>query len=119
MFSRPLFLVVASHLTSQLKHEGSAIVPALKTTRKLFSSNSDAEYHSTSPDIPADRVACQPSPQRSNMKNDNSLSLNQGQEEATNAVFQFLFSADKEFSVSGPAGTGKTTLMKHIFDHTL
>jgi ABC-type lipoprotein export system ATPase subunit len=53
------------------------------------------------------------------MKNDNSLSLNQGQEEATNAVFQFLFSADNEFSVSGPAGTGKTTLMKHIFDHTL
>tara|TARA_B110000902_G_scaffold89221_1_gene105950 strand:+ start:5459 stop:6775 length:1317 start_codon:yes stop_codon:yes gene_type:complete len=53
------------------------------------------------------------------MKNDNSLSLNQGQEEAANAVFQFLFSADKEFSVSGPAGTGKTTLMKHIVDHTL
>jgi hypothetical protein len=53
------------------------------------------------------------------MKNDNSLSLNQGQEEAANAVFQFLFSSDKEFSVSGPAGTGKTTLMKHIVDHTL
>lgn len=48
-----------------------------------------------------------------------SLVLNQDQETAANAIFQFLLSEDKEFSVSGPAGTGKTTLMKHVMTHLL
>jgi hypothetical protein len=41
------FLVVASHVMSQLKHEGSAIVPAVKTTIKLLISNSDADNPQT------------------------------------------------------------------------
>lgn len=42
------------------------------------------------------------------------MTLNQGQEAAASAVFQFLLSKDKEFSISGPAGVGKTHMMKHI-----
>lgn len=40
--------------------------------------------------------------------------LNQGQSEASEAILRFLFSGDKEFSISGPAGTGKTTLMQNV-----
>lgn len=47
------------------------------------------------------------------------MSLNQGQEAAAQAVFQFLMSPAKEFSISGPAGTGKTHLMKHIMQTVL
>lgn len=42
------------------------------------------------------------------------MQLNQGQNDAAEAVFNFLMSDDKEFIVSGPAGVGKTTLMKYI-----
>ncbi len=45
--------------------------------------------------------------------------LNQGQQEAANAFFQFLFSEDKEFAISGPGGTGKTHLMSHLIDTIL
>jgi superfamily I DNA/RNA helicase len=46
----------------------------------------------------------------------NSLPLNQGQEKAADAFFEFLFSNDKEFILSGPAGVGKTFWMGHIID---
>lgn len=42
------------------------------------------------------------------------MTLNADQEKAATAFFQFLFSADKEMSISGPAGTGKTFLMHHL-----
>lgn len=42
------------------------------------------------------------------------MNLNQGQAAAADAVSRFLMSDDKEFIISGPAGTGKTFLMKHI-----
>ena len=45
--------------------------------------------------------------------------LNDDQQRAIEAVFSFLFSEDKEFIVSGPAGTGKTFLMKHIMKDVL
>lgn len=45
--------------------------------------------------------------------------LNPGQQDAVQQVFQFLFSDEREFSVTGPAGTGKTHLMKFIMKHTL
>lgn len=48
-----------------------------------------------------------------------SLVLNQDQEAAARAIFQFLLAEDKEFSLSGPAGTGKTTLMKHVMTSLL
>lgn len=47
------------------------------------------------------------------------MTLNQGQEAAAQAVFQFLISPAKEFSISGPAGVGKTHLMKHIMKSVL
>jgi len=47
------------------------------------------------------------------------MTLNQGQQAAAQAVFQFLISKDKEFSISGPAGVGKTHLMKHIMKTVL
>lgn len=47
------------------------------------------------------------------------MTLNQGQQAAAKAVFQFLLSKDKEFSISGPAGVGKTHMMKHIMETVL
>lgn len=47
------------------------------------------------------------------------MPLNQGQKAAEEAVFQFLLSDDKEFILSGPAGVGKTFMMKHIMEHLL
>ncbi len=43
-------------------------------------------------------------------------SLNQGQAHAANEFLKFLFSSDPEFIISGPPGTGKTHLMKHLMD---
>lgn len=43
-------------------------------------------------------------------------SLNQGQQEAADAFFQFLFSDDPEFAISGPGGVGKTHLMSQLID---
>lgn len=45
--------------------------------------------------------------------------LNQGQKEAAEAFFQFLFSEEKEFIISGSAGVGKTYLMEYIINNTL
>ena len=45
-----------------------------------------------------------------------SITLNEGQEKAAKQIFKFLMSDDLEFSISGPAGTGKTTLMKYVSD---
>lgn len=42
------------------------------------------------------------------------MTLNADQQAAATAVFQFLLSDDREFSISGPAGTGKTYMMHHI-----
>lgn len=47
------------------------------------------------------------------------MSLNQDQQKAVDAVFSFLMSEDKEFIISGPAGTGKTYLMQHVMKHVL
>lgn len=44
------------------------------------------------------------------------LPPNQGQNEAAEAFFEFLFSDEKEFRISGPAGVGKTFWMGHIID---
>lgn len=40
--------------------------------------------------------------------------LNQGQEDASDAFLAFLMSPDPFFVISGPAGTGKTFLMNHL-----
>ena len=45
---------------------------------------------------------------------DQPLVLNEGQQQAADNVFHFLFDTEKEFSITGPAGTGKTTLMSYI-----
>lgn len=45
--------------------------------------------------------------------------LNQGQEAAAEAFLQFLLTPQKEFIISGPAGTGKTYLMNYIIDQTM
>ena len=45
--------------------------------------------------------------------------LNQGQKEASQAFYKFLFNDDKEFIISGPGGTGKTLLMGHLIDTIL
>lgn len=42
--------------------------------------------------------------------------LNQGQQQAADAFFEFLFTKDKEFGISGPGGVGKTHLMSHMID---
>ena len=47
------------------------------------------------------------------------MQLNPDQENAAQAFFQFLFSDEREFSISGPAGTGKTFLMKHLIGKVL
>lgn len=47
------------------------------------------------------------------------MQLNKGQNDAAEAVFNFLMSDDKEFVVSGPAGVGKTTLMKYIMNNIM
>ncbi|MEQ1950902.1 ATP-dependent DNA helicase [Mesorhizobium yinganensis] len=49
----------------------------------------------------------------------NAYNLNQGQKAAADAFLAFLFSPDKEFRISGPAGTGKTYLMNYIIDNTM
>jgi GTPase SAR1 family protein len=49
----------------------------------------------------------------------NSYNLNQGQKEAADKFFEFLFSPDEEFIISGSAGVGKTFLMNYIIDETM
>jgi hypothetical protein len=45
--------------------------------------------------------------------------LNQGQQEAADGFFQFLFSTDKEIIISGPGGVGKTFLMGRLIDQVM
>jgi GTPase SAR1 family protein len=45
--------------------------------------------------------------------------LNQGQQAAADAFMDFLFSDEKEFNITGPAGVGKTYLMDYIIDTTM
>lgn len=45
-----------------------------------------------------------------------SSNLNAGQTAAAKAFFDFLFSDESEFIISGPPGTGKTHLMKHLIN---
>jgi exodeoxyribonuclease V len=47
------------------------------------------------------------------------MQLNPDQEAAAQAFYNFLFTDQKEFSISGPAGTGKTFLMQHLLTQTL
>jgi exodeoxyribonuclease V len=47
------------------------------------------------------------------------VSLNQGQQEAADGFFQFLFSPGKELILSGPGGVGKTFLMGHLIDEIM
>jgi hypothetical protein len=42
--------------------------------------------------------------------------LNQGQEEAADAFFAWLFTNEKEMGIDGPGGVGKTHLMAHLID---
>ena len=45
--------------------------------------------------------------------------LNQGQIEAAEGFFTFLFSDDLMFNLMGPAGHGKTFLMSHLIDEVM
>jgi hypothetical protein len=45
--------------------------------------------------------------------------LNQGQNEAAEAFFEFLFSPDPSFIISGPGGVGKTHLMSYLIDRVM
>jgi nucleoside-triphosphatase THEP1 len=47
------------------------------------------------------------------------VSLNTGQQNAADAFMAFLFSAEKEFIISGPGGVGKTHLMSYLIDETM
>jgi len=49
----------------------------------------------------------------------NAYNLNQGQQKAADAFMSFLFTPDKEFIITGPAGVGKTYLMNYIIDTTM
>jgi len=46
------------------------------------------------------------------------MQLNQDQTKAAESVAIFLSSSDKELIISGPAGTGKTFMMKHIMNNS-
>lgn len=45
--------------------------------------------------------------------------LNQGQHEAAEGFFKFLFTNERELCISGPGGVGKTFLMGHMIDTIL
>ena len=45
--------------------------------------------------------------------------LNQGQQEAVDGFFQFLFSDEKEMGISGPGGVGKTFVMGQMVDEIM
>ena len=52
--------------------------------------------------------------------NNTQYNLNQGQKDAAEAFFSFLFDpSQKEFIMSGPAGVGKTYWMGHIIDEIM
>lgn len=45
--------------------------------------------------------------------------LNQGQQDAADAFFEFLLSEEREMIISGPPGVGKTALMGHLIDKVM
>lgn len=45
--------------------------------------------------------------------------LNQGQQEASDGFFGFLFGSEKEIIISGPGGVGKTFLMGWLIDNVM
>lgn len=47
------------------------------------------------------------------------LALNQGQTEAADSFFSYLFNNDKELIISGPGGVGKTFLMGYLIDEIM
>lgn len=47
------------------------------------------------------------------------ITLNQGQQDAADAFFEFLLSEEKEMIISGPPGVGKTALMGHLIDKVM
>ncbi len=47
------------------------------------------------------------------------MTLNQGQDEAAQAFFAFLFGNDPFFIISGPGGVGKTHLMSDLIDRVM
>lgn len=47
------------------------------------------------------------------------INLNQGQEQAADGFFDFLFGDQKELLISGPGGVGKTFLMGYLIDEIL
>ena len=47
------------------------------------------------------------------------MTLNQGQSDAADAFFKFLFSKDTEIIISGPGGVGNTFLMGHLIDEIM
>ena len=47
------------------------------------------------------------------------MGLNQGQQDAAKKLFHFVVSDKKEFCLSGPAGVGKTHMLKYIVDNIL
>jgi superfamily I DNA/RNA helicase len=47
------------------------------------------------------------------------ITLNQGQQEASDAFFEFLFSPNPAMIISGPGGVGKTALMAHMIDRVM
>ena len=42
------------------------------------------------------------------------FNLNEGQQQAADRLTEFIMKKQKEFSITGPAGTGKTTLMRNV-----
>lgn len=49
----------------------------------------------------------------------NSVPLNQGQKDAADGFFEFLFGKQKELIISGGGGNGKTYLMSHLIDEVM
>jgi hypothetical protein len=47
------------------------------------------------------------------------LPLNQGQQDASDGFFSFLFAPEKEMGITGPGGTGKTFLLGHMIDEVM
>lgn len=47
------------------------------------------------------------------------LALNEGQSLASEGFLEFLFSDEKELSITGPGGVGKTFLMGHMIDEIM
>ena len=67
-----------------------------------------------------DKVKITPDPQKVAQKREpvkmGSITFNEQQTEAYHAMVEFMESDSKAFSIEGYAGTGKTTIIKHVLD---